>query len=457
VSPAPSAGLPLSEDEARRAAGYVLDQPGADGVEVFVSGSRTGLTRYANSEIIQNTSRAEVRAEVRVAVAGKLATATTNQLDRDSMEETARAALWAAGASRRDEEWPGFADPREVGRPEAMFRWDEDTAAAPPNARAAAVSRILRTLNGLKAAGIYETSAHAYSVFSSTGVECYDAHTRCVTTCLAEGASSTGWGEQSSHSVQEVDVETAARRAGDKVEAGKTARDARPGAYEVVLEPPAAASLIEYLSFAGFGAKQMIEGESFLSTRRGELVAAQSITVADDVAHPCSVGIGFDFEGVPRRRVAVIDEGRAADPVNDLRTARKLEAWPTGHSSGSTEFGPFAFNVVLKQGESSFEDLIGSVERGLLITRFHYINILDRPATLLTGMTRDGTFALSGGEITGAVHNLRFTQNVLEALASTLLVGRDLCAFAPEYGPFGSVAAPALRLGEFHFTSTTSH
>jgi predicted Zn-dependent protease len=72
-------------------------------------------------------------------------------------------------------------------------------------------------------------------------------------------------------------------------------------------------------------------------------------------------------------------------------------------------------------------------------------------------MTRDGTFRITDGELAEPVHNLRFTQSVLDALGSALGVGQQLSAFAPDYGAFGSTVVPALRLGEFTFTSTTSH
>ena len=118
-----------------------------------------------------------------------------------------------------------------------------------------------------------------------------------------------------------------------------------------------------------------------------------------------SVGIGFDFEGVPKKRVPVIDRGIATGPVTDWRTSRKLNLELTGHHSGSTEFGPYAAHLVLEPGKESLGELIAGVDNGLLVTRFHYVNVLDRPATLLTGMTRDGTFRIRKGEVAGPVHN----------------------------------------------------
>ncbi|MDQ3784438.1 MAG: TldD/PmbA family protein [Actinomycetota bacterium] len=449
--------LLLDAEAARCAAQSILDTPGADDVEVLVSASATGVTRFANSQIIQNIARKEVRAHVRVAVGDRIASSGTNQLDAEHMKGAVARALEAARATRVDADFPGFARPDKDGRAEAVQRWDDATAAASPACRAEAVNQILGACDSGNAAGIYETSSFAFGVFSSAGIDCFDAYTRCAMTCLVDNGESTGWGDGSSHAMSEVDIEAAARRAARKAEASKSPRPAVPGTYEVVLEPAATGTIVEYLSYAGFGAKQVLEDESFLARHTGEEVGAPSISILDDVWHPQSVGIGFDFEGVPRKRVAVIEKGRAKGPVSDLRTARQMGVEPTGHASGSNELGPYAANVVLEAGDRSLEELIGGVSRGFLVTRFHYVNILDRPATLLTGMTRDGTFAVEGGAITGAVHNFRFAQNVLSALASVQGVGRDLVSLAPEYGGFGSTVAPALHLGEFEFVSTTSH
>ena len=449
--------VPMSHEHARRAAHAVLDHPGADGVEVLVTASTDALTRYANSEIIQNTIRNDVRATVRVHVGDRSAASATNQLDEASLIEAAARALEAAKASVPDEHAVGLPSPDEVGRAEPVDRWDDATAAATPSDRATAVNEILAVAADGSAAGIYQTGAHFYGIFNSAGIDCFDAYTRTNMTCLIDVGDSTGWGEASSFAIDQVDVAAAAKRARDKADAGRGATDAEPGTYEVVLEGPATAALVEYLSYMGFGAKSMIEGESFFSSRKGEEVAAPSVTIADDVFHPESVGIGFDFEGVPKQRVAVIENGKAIAPVTDRRSAKKLGTTSTGHNSGSNEFGPYGFNIVLEAGDSSLEELISEVDDGFLVTRFHYVNILDRPATELTGMTRDGTFRIRNGEIAGAVHNFRFAQSALDALASVTGVGRDLAAIAPDYTSFGSTVAPALRVGKFRFSSVTSH
>jgi predicted Zn-dependent protease len=457
VSTQTHAGLPLSQDEARAAAQSILDFPGADAVEVMVSASNDALTRYANSEIIQNTVKKELRANVKVVVGDRSASSATNQLDPEHLKGAAARALEAATASVPEDDAVGLPSPDEVGRAEGIFRWDEATADASPDTRAKAVNEILKIAGDGNAAGIYQTGGHCYAVFNSNGIDCYDAYSRANTTCLIDVGDSTGWGEGSSHSASLLDVGAAAQRARDKADAGRGAGDAEPGTYEVILEASAAANLVDFLGYMGFGAKSMIEGESFFSSLKGQKVAADSVTVADDVFHPDSVGIGFDFEGVPKQRVAVIDKGTAVMPVTDRKTAKQLGTKSTGHNSGSPEFGPYGFNVVLEAGDKSLEELISEVKDGFLVTRFHYVNILDRPATDMTGMTRDGTFRIHNGELAGAVHNFRFAQSALGALKTVLGIGRDLEAIAPDYTSFGSTVAPALRVGEFHFASVTSH
>lgn len=450
-------GLRIDPAEARAAAESILGWPGTDGVEVTVHASATGVTRYANSQIIQSTERDELRVDVRVVTAGRLATATTNQLSPDRLERAARNALEAARSSLPDEGFTGLADPEVVGRAEPIGRLDPTTSAATAEGRAAAVRSILDAAGRGIVAGVVETGTHAYGVFNSNGIDCFDSYTRANATALVDDGEATGWGEASSHALGDLDWEAVGRLAAHKAASGHDAGDADPGDYEVVLEPPAVATMLDYLAYVGFGAKQVLDGESFLSTAAGSEVAAPSVTIADDARHPRSIGIGFDFEGVPRRRVDVIESGVARGPVTDLRTAPQLDVPVTGHYSGSNEWGPYASNVVLEVGDQTYEDLVGGVKDGLLVTRFHYVNVLDRPSTLLTGMTRDGTFRIRDGAIAEPVRNLRFSQSVLAALATVEGVGRDLQAFAPDFASFGSAVAPALRVGRFHFSSGTSH
>ena len=93
------------------------------------------------------------------------------------------------------------------------------------------------------------------------------------------------------------------------------------------------------------------------------------------------------------------------------------------------------------------------VERGLLISQFHYTNMIEPKDLTLTGMTRNGTFLIENGEVTGAVRNLRFTETLVNALSRTTALGRDLEVAGALFA--GEIVCPPMRSERFRFTSTT--
>jgi PmbA protein len=105
-------------------------------------------------------------------------------------------------------------------------------------------------------------------------------------------------------------------------------------------------------------------------------------------------------------------------------------------------------------GSTPRDELIAGLERGLLVTRFHYTNPVHPKLAIVTGMTRDGTFLVEGGRIVGPVRNLRFTQSYLAALAETSAVSRERRTLR---GDFGGVVVPAVRIDSWTFTGSTEH
>jgi predicted Zn-dependent protease len=110
--------------------------------------------------------------------------------------------------------------------------------------------------------------------------------------------------------------------------------------------------------------------------------------------------------------------------------------------------------MVMSAGSTPRAALIGELDRGLLVTRFHYTNPVHPKLAIVTGMTRDGTFLVEDGRIVGPVRNLRFTQSYLSALAGTVAVG-DIRRTLK--GDFSGVLVPAVRIEGWTFTGATEH
>jgi predicted Zn-dependent protease len=180
----------------------------------------------------------------------------------------------------------------------------------------------------------------------------------------------------------------------------------------------------------------------------------------DDAFDRDSVPRPFDFEGQPTQRVTLIEDGVARAVVYDFQTAQRTGAASTGHALAPNPAYPaYPMHLRIEPGTLSREELIRGVRRGVLITRFHYTRWVHQLKTIVTGMTRDGTFAIEDGEIAHPVKNFRFTQSYHQALEGTLGVGRDLHLFAPaEYGiQLTAHRVPALRLASFAFTGATQY
>ena len=209
------------------------------------------------------------------------------------------------------------------------------------------------------------------------------------------------------------------------------------------------ADMLEFLR-DGFNAKTYSEGRSWVRPKAA--LMDESIDIWDDVNDPRAIGVSFDAEGTPKSQRMLVREGVCRALVHDRRTAKRAGTRSSGHAvPGGEVSGPVPTSLFLAGGDQSPEELVADVERGLLVTDFWYTRILDPKTQVVTGLTRNGTFLVEKGKITGAVRNLRFTQSYVDALGpgNVLGVGDD----ARLYELWGGTAhVPSLRLASWNFT-----
>jgi predicted Zn-dependent protease len=260
--------------------------------------------------------------------------------------------------------------------------------------------------------------------------------------------------EQTHCDVGRIDVDEVITRAVDRGTRGRNPKPIAAQEYTVVLEPLAVSSLMLFLGYAGFGAEELHLKASPLVGRIGERIFPENLQLHDDAGYADNPGWRFDGEGTPRSRVALISDGAFGLPVTDARWARILDLPDTGHSAPQPNSkGPAPEDLVLSAGNESMEQLISGVDNGLLISQFHYTNLIEPRDMILTGMTRGGTFHIQGGKVTDSVCNLRFTQSLVEALRQVTGIGRRQEVVGALFD--GNIVCPALRLDGFRFTSTT--
>jgi predicted Zn-dependent protease len=263
----------------------------------------------------------------------------------------------------------------------------------------------------------------------------------------------SGYAEMAAVDVEGIDPAAVGRDAAAKARSTTNPVSIDPGDWPVVLEEYAVVDLLSMLAYMGFSALAVQEERSF--SEPGRRVGSDLVTIVDDAADAATMPMAFDYEGVAKQRVPLIERGVCRDVVYDAQTAARAGRTSTGHGlPAPNPYGPFPLNMAMSAGSTPRDELIGGLERGLLVTRFHYTNPVHPKLAIVTGMTRDGTFLVEGGKVVGPVRNLRFTMSYLAALAGTVAVGRDRRTLR---GDFGGVLVPAVRIDGWTFTGATEH
>jgi PmbA protein len=446
----------IGPDEVRAVAEAALDLPGADGVEVLLFHEWGGLTRFARSSIHQSTWREDTGIRVRVIAEGRVGVASSNDFSKEGARRVAASALELAEVAVPDPKFPGLAPPADV--PEKPSAFDAATAEASPERRAEGVAGLVGQVgDGFHAAGAFETTAMEVALANTEGQFCYGPYTQTtVSTVISGGEGGSGAADIAAGRVDEVDPEEVGRRAFQKARDGQRPQGIEPGRYEVVLEPMAVDTLVAFLAYMGFSGRAIHEGRSPFSGKEGQKVASPSIDIYDDALSPLTIGIPFDFEGTPKRRFDLIEKGVFRGGVYDRRSAKMAGTQSTGHAlPPPSPEGAFPLNMFVGTGDATLEDMVAGTGRGLLVTKFHYSNVVHPIETTITGMTRDGTWLIENGHVAHPVKNLRFTQSILEALSNVEMIGRD-SALVSEFF-FSASRVPALKISSFNFTSVSDH
>jgi len=431
----------------------VLARSRADGTEVTIASDRTALTRFTHESIHQNVDIDDTTVRVRAIVDGRTGVASTNACDDDALDAVVARAHELAGFAPRPAIAPGVAGPAATTAPPGAFV--DATAGASAAARAGVAARMFdhARRNDCWSAGYVTTATTGVTIATSrSGCLSFDG-TSAGANVKMTAHDSTGFAERYSPDAATLDGDALGARAAAKAHASAAPVAVEPGDWTVILEPAAFGELLVFLS-AHFSAQGYDEGSSFLTGRLGEAVMGTGVTIRDDYADPRNPAMPFDWEGSPKSRVTLIERGIARNVVTDRTYARKLDRPNTGHGLPSPNAqGPYPLNLVVDPGTASLDELIAGTKRGLLITRLWYVRIVDQRQTILTGMTRDGTFLIADGKIAHGVHNLRFNQSLVGALGD--------CALANELERTGgysySTVVPAVRFERFRFASTTDY
>ena len=436
----------LPEAQAKAILTKVVGFSQADECTAQLTGATRGNVRFARNDVSTAGVTDDVELSVQVAFGKRVGTATINQFDDASLQRVVRRAEELARLAPENPEFmPAVAKQTYL----KTDTFSAPTAAIDPAYRAKVATESIGPCRAenLVAAGYLEDQAGFVAFMNSKGNYGYQTATSSDYTCTVrtQDGRGSGW---VGHNVQDVaqfnageDIRVAMRKAS----ASAGAQALEPGKYTVILEPAAAAGLVAFMMFF-FDARSADEGRSFLSkkgggNKLGEQVFGPQVTMFTDPAYPGAAVYPWDEDGLPRKKMPIIQNGK-------LMTMEYSRYW--AQKQGKPEQPGFG-NIIMEGGTKSTADLIRTTERGILVSRTWYIRMVDPQTVLLTGLTRDGTFYIENGQIKYPVKNFRFNESPVIMLNNVEEFGKPVRVKSDEGDT--AMVVPPMKLRDFTFTS----
>jgi len=435
---------------------------GAD-VEIVVDRTRLALTRFANSVIHQNVADDTTSVRVRMHREGRTAAGSSTLTDPAGLAALVERTAEAVRVAPLDPGWPGLTPPTA---PAETAPVDPGTVDVSADTRAGLVRAFVDAAGGLEAAGSCRTSYWTGSFVNSAGQALTGESAEASIDGIARGSGVDGVARLATNRVADLDGAVLGARAAAKVRAGGDPIELPPGHYEVVLEPAAVADVLQNLAVWCFSGKAVNERRSF-----ADVGAAQFDTAVNLVDDALSTGDGYDGEGTPHRRLALVDAGTTVAVCHDRRTAAEAGTSSTGNATGFASWGALPLHLQLLPApgdatvaevdgpvaDSAVAALVAGVTNGVLVSDFWYTRVLDPKALAITGLTRNGVWLIENGEVTRPLRNFRFTQSYGQALAPDAVRGVGGVAVAqPDSWVGARWTAPALHLASWNFTGGAS-
>jgi predicted Zn-dependent protease len=446
-----------TKDQARALAERILSYSTVSDCEVFLSLSRRGHTRFAANTVTTAGSDETVSISITSREGGRSGSTSIDLLDEAALKAAVARSEALLAASPPD---PEAVEPLGPQQYLEIPAYDEDTARSDPVKRRDGVKKALDRARAerLIASGFFETTSRWLALANKKGNFGFHRATSAEfsTTMRTSDGTGSGYVAYESPRIADIDPARLVEVAVNKAISSARPRDLAPARYTVILEPEAVSELLFPLIFSLNG-RAADEGRCFFSkpgggTKLGEKLFADCVTLESDPTDQrvpgtpwagvgARGGLGFGgfggggSAGLPTRKTTWI-----ADGVLKAFSIDRYWAAKTGQSPL-----PFSGNLIMRGTPQTVEALIGQTDRGLLVTRFWYIRVVNPQNATVTGLTRDGVWLIENGKIAYPVNNFRFNESPLNLLKNLELTSTPT--------PANGVVVPAIKAHDFLFTS----
>jgi PmbA protein len=199
----------------------------------------------------------------------------------------------------------------------------------------------------------------------------------------------------------------------------------------VIFEPRMTSSLLGFLMQCITG-NAIYLSQSFLKDKLNTKIGSDLVNIIDDGTIPGAVGSKpYDGEGVPTRKTVVFENGVLKSYLMSTYSARKLKSKSTGNASGAN-------NLYLSAGKSTLDEMIKSIDKGLLLT-----NTIGQGTVPTTGDYSKGAYGIwiENGKLSYPVAEITISGSLGKMLSDIVMIGDDL--------KFNrSITGPSIKIAE---------
>ena len=446
-------GRVLSRDACRTVADrFFAKTHGGGDTKLNIGSQWYGTMRWARNKVTAGSDLRFTDFTLSRRIRGATGSGTTNSSD-DAMIQACVDRVEALVRFRTEDPDQLYPDTPAVTNPHTKpVLWFDATYGLDAEARGQlAEARIAQVEGtGFLSAAYLQTSANGIAVVDTGGLFRYYPTTLAEfsVTVRTPKTGGSGWAGVDFNDWRRIDTAALMRIAIDKCERSRNPVAVEPGRYTAVLEPQAVCDLFAPVFAVAMEREPAERGSGPFAagggnSKIGERVLDSRITVSADPMDPDCGFVPFDFYGEPHVKVNWFEQG----VLKELSYPRSYGLQQLNKDAALPNSG--AFHMTAVGATATVDEMIATTERGLLVTRFNNIQLLDRRTLMLTGNTRDGIWLIEKGKISKPVKNFRFTESPLFAFNNVEQIG------VPQrvYRRWSPAVVPPVKVRDFSFTA----
>jgi len=439
------------------------EQLDTDETEAYVVSNRVLTVRLVNNAVFEAKGVHDIGVGLRVIKDGGLGFSSTANLSADSLRKAVHAALDASKARRLPFK---YSFPSPAKPPKVLGVYDARLAKLPGDKTVELAYDMIEesmahSRKVVDNAGVLNVVEFHSIVMNSHGLVAKDDGTffeASLAVTAKEGTKSSEGSEATAgRSLKELKPKDVGKRAAEMAIDGLKAKPLKEGTYEIILDPEPAVNINGNVSMLSSPLIAKLYYPLFLD-KLGKEVGSEQLTIVDNPLMPGGVSsAAVDEEGVPSRKVAIMDRGVLKNFVYDSfygamekkRTtssgARVSMAVGVSMFPGknyNAEPAPVTRNSYIVPGDWKRDEIIEDTKAGLLAQRFHYTRLTNPTRGDFTSVLRMGLYRVEKGEVVGPLQKSRIIDNLLNILKNVNAVS-DKLVVAGSWG--GYAHTPVIR------------